>query len=148
MIWNYLLNFGSPKKEEKPKEPKRYGITVKDLIAELQKCDPDAIVNTRHGPVHYVDQLPGYYDGPYKVLVDNFTMKFTKQGTKVFICDRTLEDMYTDCDSYEELDKVKVIVDTSCLSSKEWIEKYAKEKKEIGRKGIESYMKYKEERGL
>lgn len=136
MIWNYLMNFGSSKKEER-KEPKRYGITVRDLIEELQKCDPDAIVNTRSGPVHYVDQLPGYYDGPYQILVDHSTMKYTKQGTKVFICDRTVEDMYFDCDSKEELDNVKIVVDPSCLASKDWIEQHSQTKRKEAEKIIE-----------
>ncbi len=64
---------------------------VKELIAELQKCDQEAVVNCGGDPIWFVDQAPGAYDGYYcELIVDGHPVKFQfrRDGRKVIL--RTL----------------------------------------------------------
>lgn len=69
---------------------------VKDLIEELKKCDPEAIVSG----LYYIDQLPGYYDGAYQYpIIENHQIKeyvISRTGTKVCLIRTSLEDVLTD----------------------------------------------------
>lgn len=95
---------------------------VKDLIKELSKLDPEAVVNTSKGPIHFVDQLPGYYDGCYEELIidpklspyyDIVGMKFSKDKTKVILRDVDISDLIYNCDSKEEMNALKWEFDKS-----------------------------------
>lgn len=67
---------------------------TRDLIARLTEMDPDAEVVVGGFDIHYVDQLPGYYDGCYQTLIrhpDGFFplgVRIRRDGSKVVI--RTL----------------------------------------------------------
>lgn len=85
---------------------------VKDLIAELQKCDPEAFVDMPDGALCSVELLPGYYDGSYQVIIEDASkkpyysavgMKFSTSGEKVCLKTMTYEDIVWECSSEEEL---------------------------------------------
>lgn len=86
---------------------------VKELISYLQKCDPEAHVNSSgDGPIYYVDQLPGYYDGDYGILLTDpkkdpfysiIGYEFSRKGTKVILKTMNLEDCLLNTENKEEL---------------------------------------------
>lgn len=89
---------------------------VKELIAELSKCDPEATVNTPDGDIYFIEQLPGYYDGHYEELIHDESLKgkcfsivgvkYTRAGTKVVFHTYNAKDLLIDCDTEDQMDKL------------------------------------------
>lgn len=85
---------------------------VKELIAELQKCDPEATVNTNDGDIHFIHEMPGYYDGHYEELIKdekgyNIGVRFTRAGkSKVCIINESYESLLMECDTNEAMAKL------------------------------------------
>lgn len=75
---------------------------TKDLIAELQKCDPEGDSECVVGGVSVLGagKEPGFWDGPYEVLEHDggriTNASFTRSGWKVVIWTRSIEDALFD----------------------------------------------------
>lgn len=89
---------------------------VKDLLKELQAMDPESEVVVGGEAIHFVEELPGYYDGHYEVLIEDPSkkpyysvdgMKFTRADKKVKLHTLTINDIIWNCDSREEVEKIK-----------------------------------------
>lgn len=80
---------------------------TKEFIEMLQKEDPKGVAEVCVGgiPVYCVEHLPGYYDGPYSVLIEDPTkepyyrvtgIKHTREGCKLCIKTMDTEDILCD----------------------------------------------------
>lgn len=77
---------------------------VRELIEQLQECDPEAHVETAGGPAWFVATLPAYYDGSHVQLVTDPNTKFynvlgfkiTDEGSKVVIYPHDIQDAMLD----------------------------------------------------
>lgn len=85
---------------------------VKALIEELLKCDQEAEVNIDGNGIHFVNPLPGYYDGYYEqptksdgVHIDG--IHFTRAGNKVILESFELDSAFIDCDTLDEMERLK-----------------------------------------
>lgn len=58
---------------------------VKDLIEKLSKCRPDSIVDVGSCGIFSVEELPGYYDGWYSYMDENWDNVTSASGSKVTI---------------------------------------------------------------
>ena len=63
---------------------------VKELIEQLKKCDPNAVVCINGDAIDYIHELPGYYDGKYNEVIrdesgDNESFVISSKGTKVVV---------------------------------------------------------------
>lgn len=112
---------------------------TKDLILELQKCDPEAEVVVGGEAIFFIEQLPGYYDGSYQKLIQNNSsnynikgLEFTRAGTKVIINTMSVEDIIWNEESAAAARKLEFKFDKSLNNSqverfKEQVEKTLKE---------------------
>lgn len=74
---------------------------VKELIEQLSKCDPEAEVIAEGKCIYFIEELPGYYDGSYQVLIQDksspyFNIKgveFTRANKKVRLNMMDFEDV-------------------------------------------------------
>lgn len=85
---------------------------VKQLIEELLKCDPEATINTNDDPIHFVNPLPGYYDGCYEEHIKNDKghiegFRYRRDGNKVILESYTVRDAFLDCDTDDQMKEVK-----------------------------------------
>ena len=89
---------------------------VKDLIKNLSSMDPEAEVVVGGEAIHFIEQLPGYYDGSYECLIEDPSkkpyyavegMKFTRSKQKVVLHMLTLEDIIWNCETEEEVNNLK-----------------------------------------
>lgn len=79
---------------------------TKELIRQLQEADPTGELQCVVGgtDIHFVDAEPGYYDGPYEVLLRDETVahfniigaRLTTEGEKVRIRTLSIEDLIWD----------------------------------------------------
>ena len=65
---------------------------TKELIEELRRLDPNGdtdVVLHKSMPIHYVERLPGYYDGCYEQLIEDPAQKpyYAVLGTKIKVKD-------------------------------------------------------------
>lgn len=105
---------------------------TKDLILELQKCDPNAEVVVGGEPIFFIEQLPGYYDGSYQKLIQNKSknynikgIEFTRAGTKVKIHCLSVEDIIWNEESLDAAKKLEFKFDPSLnLSQIEWFKNH------------------------
>ena len=93
---------------------------TKDLILELQKCDPNAEVVVGGEAIFFIEELPGYYDGSYQKLIQNESnnynikgIEFTRSGTKVKIHCLSVEDIIRNEESVAAAKKLEFIFDPS-----------------------------------
>ena len=94
---------------------------VRELLKELQSYNPDSeIVIDGTGPVYFVEELPGYYDGYYsehilgEKVLQGYNIEgihYTRAGSKVILKTMDLEDIVWNVSSPDEVDKIKVTFD-------------------------------------
>lgn len=101
---------------------------TKDLINELLKCDPEAEVVLPTGMMWAVEELPGYWDGHYEVLIENPLKKpyysvegmvFTRANNKVVLKSLSMSDLIWNCNSIEEAESLKFQFDSSLNTSQQ-----------------------------
>lgn len=89
---------------------------VKDLLKELSTMDPESEVVVGGTAIHFIEELPGYYDGFYESLIENGSkkpyycvegMKFSRRKTKVNIHTLSIEDIIWNCETKEEVEALK-----------------------------------------
>ena len=65
---------------------------VKELIAALQQEDPDTEVCVGNRPIHFIEGVPAYYDGPLQVLVqDKANPYYNITGAKILHTGRKVQ---------------------------------------------------------
>jgi len=86
---------------------------VKELIAQLQKTDEDCEVVVGGKAIHFVEQVEGYWDGPYEVLIEDESKKpfysviggkVTTKGDKVRLFILPIEDALYSCNTANQVD--------------------------------------------
>jgi hypothetical protein len=55
---------------------------VKELIAELQTCDPNAVIRC-NGVLHFIEEKPYYYDGYAATFDANFNWVYEIKENKI-----------------------------------------------------------------
>jgi hypothetical protein len=76
---------------------------VKELISQLQVCDPECEVNVVGMMINFVEELPPYYDGSVQIRTDT-GVKFCRKGhNKVLLRLFNWENLMMD-DSNTEVD--------------------------------------------
>lgn len=95
---------------------------AKELIQELMKMDPEAEVVVDGDAIHFVEQLPGYYDGYYETLIENPSKKpyysvegvrFSKAKQKIRLHMLRIDDIIWNCENKEEVNALKWEFDAS-----------------------------------
>lgn len=121
---------------------------TKDLIRFLQEADPtgEAIVDGFDGAIHFVEGLPGYYDGCYEYLTKEDPNDWNSKTTG-YVISRTGKKILLRCYSLELFcfDHPELPVTIEGFSEEK--EKMLKEKiaawREEGRQAIEEYKRAK-----
>lgn len=123
-----------------------------ELIRALQQVDPEGTAEVVVGgrPIYFVEKLPGYYDGPYEILIQDHTkdpyynivgMRQTRSGTKLRLVTIDMEDLILDNpDILIELDPS---IGPERLAS---MEKWVEEKRQESRKINEEIAEWKKNR--
>ncbi len=129
---------------------------TKELIRLLQLEDPSGELECVVGgcDIHFVDAAPGYWDGPYEVLVRDENKscyniiggKFTTEGTKINIRRHSIEDaIFSNPDI-----SIEIEYGYSDKSREEYlrknIESWREQSKQIHKENNEHFEKFLEEK--
>ena len=110
-------------------------MTVKELIENLQKEDPNAQVLSGGAPIYFVERKPGYYDGHTPLLIEDESKKphysvvgykWDSNQPKVVLQSMNLEDCLYNCNTIEDLENFKILGHTEYVSRAEKLRKEVK----------------------
>lgn len=96
---------------------------VKELIAQLEKCDPECEVVVGREPVTLAEQVEGYWDGHYEALICReggngvVGVRITSRGDKVRLHTLSAYDALYNCRTEEEIDRFIIENDLTYISA-------------------------------
>lgn len=106
---------------------------TKELIAQLKRLDPDgeSEVTVEGDAILFADLIPGYYDGPYDVLLKDKQgyvtgLKVTAKGMELRIRTQTWEDVL-----WDNPDAILVVDDSVVHGKEEYAKRMEAKREEI-----------------